>query len=356
MDNNLNSFTSDVQKFIEDVDQQVFDAILLFFLSSVILLFIKNRIVSGFSYLTRKDESSIENIVIKEVKLFPNIIVFFISLYIAYSSLKNEISNETVVQIIDIVFFATIGFYLIQLVAKIIRRISSKAIENAQDSTTKSIYHYISNISLSLLWVLAIVFVISNLGYDVSALVAGLGISGFAIAFGIRKIIFDMISSAVIVLEKPFKIGDYIVIKDSKQGIVKHIGIRSIRLQVSDKSEIVISNGEVVSKAITNYKNLKRSEFNFEIEIKNESIDDINIVKLLRKDLTTNATEVILDAFIFVKEYTEETSKVRIDVSAKVGNDLAAESIEIIQKLIIDTLKKYEVSYSSINTSYEKVT
>lgn len=347
---------NDLYEKLITVDREIIDALLLFFLSSVVFLFVKNRVVKLFTFVNKKRENSTEKIILKEIKSFPNLIIVFVSLYISYSSLRYRITNQTVTQIIDVVFYAILGFYVIRLLAKIIRRISDKLLENTKDSTTRNVYQYITNISQFLLWFVAAIFIFSNLGYDVSALLAGIGISGLAIAIGMRKIIFDVLSSIVIILDRPFKIGDYIQVKDAQQGVVTKIGLRSVRLQKHDKSEVVVSNGEMISKPIVNYKNLKRSEFSFDVEITNDSIKDINASKLIRKEFSTQAEEVIYDRFIYVLKQTEEFTTIRIEIVAKVNNKLADETIDLMQNLIVESLKKYELNYKTISTNYEKIT
>ena len=81
----------------------------------------------------------------------------------------------------------------------------------------------------SVLWVVAIILILSNFGYDVSTLVAGLVVGGVAIAFALQNVLGDIFASFSIYFDKPFKVGDYIVL-GSDSGMVTKIGIKSTRI------------------------------------------------------------------------------------------------------------------------------
>ena len=104
--------------------------------------------------------------------------------------------------------------------------------------------------------------VLSNLGYNVTTLVAGLGIGGLAIAFALQKVLEDIFSSVSIYFDKPFEIGDFIIVGE-QMGVVKKIGIKSTRIQALQGEEIVISNRELTSVRIQNFKRMEKRRVAF---------------------------------------------------------------------------------------------
>lgn len=108
-----------------------------------------------------------------------------------------------------------------------------------------------------IIWIIGALFVLSNLGVEISSLLAGLGIGGIAIAFATQNIIADIFSSFAIYLDKPFKVGDHIKLGDVS-GKVKKIGLRTTRLHGPDGEEVVIPNKELASSKLHNFGTKKK--------------------------------------------------------------------------------------------------
>ena len=96
------------------------------------------------------------------------------------------------------------------------------------------------------IWVLATVFLLDNLGVKISAVVAGLGIGGIAVALASQAVLGDLFSYFVIFFDKPFEIGDSIAVGD-KIGIVEQIGIKTTRLQAQGGEQLIISNTDLTN-------------------------------------------------------------------------------------------------------------
>ncbi|MEK7123082.1 MAG: mechanosensitive ion channel domain-containing protein [Patescibacteria group bacterium] len=101
------------------------------------------------------------------------------------------------------------------------------------------------------LWSLGALFLLSNLGVNVTSIVAGLGIGGIAIAFALQNILSDLFSSFAIQLDKPFEVGDSITVGQHK-GIVEKIGIKTTRLRSESGEEIIVPNKDLVSSIVVN--------------------------------------------------------------------------------------------------------
>lgn len=105
------------------------------------------------------------------------------------------------------------------------------------------------------LWIFGVLLILSNLGINVVSLVAGLGIGGIAIALAVQNILGDIFSSYSLYFDKPFKEGDFIIV-GQHMGTVKKIGLKTTRLESLDGEEIVISNQELTSTRVRNYKRM----------------------------------------------------------------------------------------------------
>ncbi|HPK54642.1 MAG TPA: mechanosensitive ion channel family protein, partial [Smithellaceae bacterium] len=98
--------------------------------------------------------------------------------------------------------------------------------------------------------------VLDNLGVNITGLVAGLGIGGIAVALAVQNILGDLLASLSIVLDKPFVIGDSIVV-DSFSGTVEHIGLKTTRIRSISGEQLVFSNNDLLKSRIQNYKRMQ---------------------------------------------------------------------------------------------------
>ena len=96
---------------------------------------------------------------------------------------------------------------------------------------------------------------LSNLGVDITALLAGLGVGGIAVALAAQNILGDLLASLSIVLDKPFVVGDFIV-AGSEKGTVEHIGIKTTRLRSLSGEELIFSNKDLLESRVQNFKRM----------------------------------------------------------------------------------------------------
>ena len=136
-----------------------------------------------------------------------------------------------------------------------------------------------------LLWVLVALLALDNLGINITALIAGLGIGGVAIALAVQSILGDLFASLSIVIDKPFVIGDFIVV-DTYMGTVENVGLKTTRIRSLDGEQIVFSNGDLLKTRLRNYKRMyeRRAPFSFGLryETTPEQLEQVpSIVKRL---------------------------------------------------------------------------
>ncbi|MBI4232420.1 mechanosensitive ion channel family protein [Candidatus Peregrinibacteria bacterium] len=107
------------------------------------------------------------------------------------------------------------------------------------------------------IWSVGGLLIFSNLGFDVTSLVTSLGIGGIAVALAVQNILGDIFSSFSLYFDKPFQVGDFIIAGEHS-GRVKKIGLKSTRLETLQGEELVISNKELTTSRVQNFKKLKR--------------------------------------------------------------------------------------------------
>lgn len=116
------------------------------------------------------------------------------------------------------------------------------------------------------LWAVVLLLVLDNLGVDVTALVAGLGVGGIAVALAVQNILGDLFASLSIVLDKPFTLGDFLAI-DEYLGSVEHIGLKTTRMRSLSGEQLVFSNTDLLKSRIKNYGRMFERRVVFKIGV-----------------------------------------------------------------------------------------
>lgn len=129
--------------------------------------------------------------------------------------------------------------------------------------TTLQGLSYVARVAL---WGAVIVLMLDNLGYDVTALVAGLGIGGVAVALALQNVLGDLFASLSIALDKPFVTGDFIIV-DDKLGTVSNIGLKTTRVASLSGEQLVFSNSDLLSSRIRNYKRMEERRVPFTVGV-----------------------------------------------------------------------------------------
>ncbi len=129
------------------------------------------------------------------------------------------------------------------------RQSDSQAPATGAEATTANALAMIARLVLV---VLVLLLALQNLGIEVASLIASLGVGGIAVALAIRSILSDLFASLTIAFDKPFVVGDFLIVGDS-MGTVEHIGYRSTRLRALSGEQLVFPNGDLLASRIQNY-------------------------------------------------------------------------------------------------------
>ena len=116
----------------------------------------------------------------------------------------------------------------------------------------------------TLLWAIVLLAMLSNLGVNITAFIASLGVGGIAVALAAQNILGDLFASIAIAVDKPFEVGDFIVL-GSVAGTVEMVGVKTTRIRSLGGEQIVMSNTELLKQTVSNYKRLleRRIVFGF---------------------------------------------------------------------------------------------
>lgn len=174
--------------------------------------------------------------------------LFAVATYLALKSLRIPTHVDRAIDAgILLIFWAQVALWGTAAVRHAIERRAASA--GADVLPTLGILRFVG---LLLVWVIAVLMLLANLGVDITALVAGLGVGGVAVALALQTVLSDLFASLAIALDKPFTVGDALQL-DDLAGRVEHIGIKSTRLRSVSGEQIVISNAQLLAARLRNF-------------------------------------------------------------------------------------------------------
>lgn len=234
----------------------------LFVAALIVFAVVQGVVLSRLGRLAATTQTDVDDVAINVIRSIRPPFYLFLAFYIALLPLT---LNGIAQQVIDGILIAWIVYQVVIALHILIDYVLLRK-SRAEGKDGKAAYSFISNFIKWSLWIVGILLVLSNLGVNITSLVAGLGIGGLAIAFAVQNILEDLFSSFAIHFDKPFEIGDFVIVGEHL-GTVEKIGIKSTRIRALQGEEIVISNKELTSARIQNFRKLneRRIVFGFGI-------------------------------------------------------------------------------------------
>jgi len=154
------------------------------------------------------------------------------------------------------------------IITRIINVVTSWLAQRAKRGkrVSQHILFVLRQIVKGIVYVFAFLAILVAFNIDLSGVVVGLGVGGIAIALALQNVLSDVFSAFSIYFDRPFEVGDFIVVGDYA-GTVKKIGIKSTRLQLLQGEELVISNRELTTTSLRNFKKLKKRRVLFKLSV-----------------------------------------------------------------------------------------
>lgn len=194
-------------------------------------------------------------------------------------------------------------------------------------------------IANGILWVVGIIFLIDNLGFDVTAVLTGLGVGGIAIALAAQTILGDLFNYFVIFFDKPFEIGDFIIV-DDKLGVVEYIGLKTTRIRSLQGEQVVFSNTNLTNSRIHNYKRMLERRILFKLAVVySTGADNLEAIPKLIKSIVEKHADTRFDRAHFASygEYSLNIEVVYYILSADYN-----QYMDIQQSINLQIYKTFE--------------
>jgi small-conductance mechanosensitive channel len=229
-----------------------------FFAFLLIFKIFQSIVLGRLTKIAERTKNDIDDEFIKIVRSIKPPFYSFLAFYFALRFLT---LNEFLSRIFDAVLIIWFVYQLIGAVQILIDYVVRKKF--AEESRESRAAAGALGIAVKfILWSLAFLLILQNLGVNVTSLIAGLGIGGIAVALAVQNILGDLLSSFAIYFDKPFKPGDFIVVGNTL-GTVEKIGVKTTRLRALQGEEVVMPNKELTGAKIQNFKKMEKRRVDF---------------------------------------------------------------------------------------------
>ena len=274
-------------------------AIVVFGLAVIIFRILKYQIVKKLRNVADKTKAEVDDLLIKIVDKIGWHFYIFFAIYAALKFIQ-------VPDAVNIFFtYATpivVIFIIVRSLQQFVDYGMRKLAKEKELETETSVVNVLGRILRGALWGIAFIYIISLFGYDITTVVAGFGVIGIVLAFGLQNILSDVFASFSIFFDKPFEVGDFIIVGDNL-GVVKTVGIKSTRIQSLWGQEVVIPNKELTSARINNYKKMERRRVQFSFGVVYDtSAEKLEEILKITKEIVDKIELAELDRIHF-KEY-----------------------------------------------------
>ena len=213
-----------------------------------------------------------------------------------YAGITSLTLNPQMKNIVDIVSLALLTFFIVRFISSTLMFTLTYFIKKQERGEEKARQLRGMTVLINILvWVIGIVFLMDNLGFNISAVIAGLGIGGITIALAAQAILGDLFSYFVIFFDRPFEVGDFINVGD-KVGTVEYTGIKTTRVRALSGEQLVFSNTDLTNSRIHNFKKMERRRVVFKLGVVYQTPAGIlSEISTLVKEIIEEQVDTVFD-------------------------------------------------------------
>jgi small-conductance mechanosensitive channel len=226
-------------------------AILIFLIVCALAALLRRVLRARLKQLAEDQTKVMLGLVEQVVRRTKGWFLVLVALFVAVRPLFLTPGAETAIsRIVTIGLLLQLGIWVVAALLDVIETRRERQIE--RDPGAVATMDLLAFVLRLVVWSVVVLLVLDNLGVDITALVAGLGVGGIAVALAAQSILGDLFASLSIVLDKPFVVGDFLII-DDYLGRVEKIGIKTTRIRSLSGEQLVFSNNDLLSSRIRNY-------------------------------------------------------------------------------------------------------
>ncbi len=254
---------------------------------------IEGVIVRRLKEQVKRTATEIDDFLIElvESKVLP--ILYFGVFYISIQNLLLSPGLEKSIDVLGIALLTVLGIRL--AVSVIYYGFERYWAAKEEDATQVQNLRRLLPIVKVVIWGIGITFLLDNLGFEISAVIAGLGIGGIAVALAAQAVLGDLFSYFSILFDKPFELGDFVIV-EGHMGTIEHIGIKTTRIRSLGGEQLVFSNTDLTGSRLKNYKRMEQRRIVFKLGVTYQTpIEKLRGIPSIIKKLITDMPEARFD-------------------------------------------------------------
>ncbi len=254
----------------------------------------KGPVLRRLEKWSKKTKNTFDDFVVMAIEKEVVPFLYFAALFGALQYLAFSTHVEHVIQV-AMMFVTT--FFILRFISSAIQYSVFAFLAKQENSETKQKQARGLLIILKVtIWILGMVFLIDNLGYNVTTIITGLGIGGIAIALAAQAILGDLFSYFVIFFDRPFEIGDFIIVDDKTIGAIEYIGVKTTRIRAISGEQIICGNKNLTDSRVHNYKRMLKRRVVFSLGVTYQTSPDImRKIPEMIKDIIVSKENVTFD-------------------------------------------------------------
>lgn len=213
---------------------------------------------------TERTTNMVDDQIVSFISTFASVVGFFVGLFVAKEMLTLPEQVDQIFRFAVLAGGIVFGALAMQsIVTAVIKQIIGKILLRNQYGVT--IAPFIRKLTGAIIWILAALLFLANIGFEIGSILTGLGLGGLAFALAAQDTLGNFFASLAIFLDQPFQVGDMVKIGDV-EGTIKEVGIRSTRIEsFQGKTQFIIPNSQVANTAIENIS--KRDDVRFDFTL-----------------------------------------------------------------------------------------
>ncbi|UUF12527.1 MULTISPECIES: mechanosensitive ion channel family protein [Flavobacterium] len=232
--------------------------------SVIIVKAVKVVVIRRLKNWALNTKTTWDNFIIEVVDKSVLPLLYISAFYFALQTLKLPANIDKIIQVAYMFAFT---YFILKIISAAFKKFIYSFIQRSEESESKQKQAggLIAIVNI-IIWVCGIIFLIDNMGYNVTTLIAGLGVGGIAIALAAQAVLGDLFSYFVIFFDRPFEIGDFVQLGPDN-GIIEYIGIKTTRIRTLSGEQLICSNTDLTNSRLRNYKRMEKRRVVFSLGV-----------------------------------------------------------------------------------------
>jgi len=265
----------------------------LFIAAFIVIKIFRHFLLKRLQKWAEKTATTLDDFLIRIIRKILVPLAYFGAFYLSVNTLNLD---PLLKKAIDTLGVAVLTLFAVRLAIALINYgVDLYLTKRGKDTALKRSMDGILRVIKVAIWGLAIVFFLDNLGFKISAVIAGLGIGGVAVALAAQAVLGDLFSYFSILFDRPFEIGDFIITGEYL-GTIEHIGVKTTRIRSLSGEQLIFSNSDLTNSRVRNYKRMEKRRVLFKLGVTYQTtVEQVKAIPVMIEKIIKNVNDTIFD-------------------------------------------------------------